>query len=112
MVAYTHEGSAGHDYGCALSGLLLKPDPVLLTSNKDAAYRTWLRTYHDGAYADQPFELFVRSKSARTTSRVLSAAQCKNVSVVQTPDTLYVFYDGLVLNSLDASEPFYADQRE
>ena len=87
-----------------------KPDPVLLASNKDTPYRTWLRTYHDGAYADQPFELFVRSKSARTTVRVLSAEQCKNVSVVQTPDALYVFYEGLVLNAVDASEPSYADQ--
>lgn len=87
-----------------------KPDPVLLGPNKDAPYRTWLRTYHDGAYADQPFELFVRSRSARKTASVLSAEQCKNVSVVQTPDTLYVFYESLVLKSLDASEPPYSDQ--
>ena len=41
---------------------------------------------------------------------VLFAEQCKNVSVVQTPGTLYVFYDALVLAKLNASEPFSTDQ--
>ena len=93
-----------------LAACASKPDPLLLAANDDVPYRAWLRTYHDGAYADQPFELFVRSKSANRATRVLSAEQCKNVSVVQTPDTLHVFYDALSLNAFNGTEPSYADQ--
>ena len=93
----------------ALAACTSKPEPVPLPSKGDIPYRTWLRTYHDGAYADQPFELFVRSKTAKLTSRVLSADQCKDVSVVQAPSTLHVFYDALLITSFNGTERFYAD---
>ena len=86
-----------------------KPDPVLLVPAADAPYRMWLRTYDDGDYADQPFELFVRSKSAKVTTKILFAAQCKNVSVVQTPGTIYVLYDALALGSFNGTDAAYPD---
>lgn len=79
-----------------------KPEPVALPHVNGNPYRVWLRTYQDGAYADQPFELFVRSKSSKITKRVLFAEQCKDVSVAQTRDTLYVFYDALALGGFNS----------
>ena len=93
----------------SLAACTSKPEPVSLPSKGDIPYRTWLRTYHDGDYADQPFELFLRSKTAKLTTRVLSADQCKDVTVVQAPITLHVFYDALLVTGFNGTEPSYHD---
>lgn len=96
-----------------------KPAWTALPSEKGAAYQVSLRTYHDGGYADQPFELQTTSKTGSGQGgQVLSAEQCKNVKVAQTKDNLFIFYDVLVLKGFsstryDASlpRPFLCDMQ-
>ena len=86
-----------------------KPSPLPLAGTDGAPYRVWLRTYQDGEYADQPFELLVRAKSGKITATILRAQQCENVSVAQTIDTIYVFYSHLLLTEFSSSQ-FSHDQ--
>ncbi len=92
---------------CAPSG----PEPVELPSATGIQYRVLLQTFQDGAYADQPFHLSIKRSGSRFDPKtVLRAQQCKNVSVAQTRDTLYIFYDELSLNrfsslNFEAADP-------
>lgn len=81
--------------GCGVS------DPLYLSlpREKGIGYNVLLQTFHDGAYADQPFRLSVKSDSATEPHEILVADQCKNVSVAITPRAVYVFYDQLSLSS-------------
>ena len=93
---------------CAPSG----PEPVELPSATGVHYRVLLRTFQDGAYADQPFHLSIKIPGSRFDPKtVLRAQQCKNVSVAQTPDTLYIFYDDLSLNLFSSSQIHATDPR-
>jgi len=81
------------------------PDAVALPGVKDAPYRVLVRTYQDGAYADQPFHILVKQVNGREEPKtVLWSEQCKNVSVAQEPDTVYVFYEELTLNGFTSFE--------
>ena len=74
------------------------PDAVELPGVKQASYRVLVRTYQDGAYADQPFHILVKQmNSGEEPKTVLRSEQCKNVSVAQDIDTVYVFYEELTL---------------
>lgn len=66
-------------------------------------YRVLLKTFQDGAYADQPFHLMVSVPNADPKT-VLKAQQCKNVSVAPTEGTLHVFYEELSLNFFGSSQ--------
>lgn len=75
-----------------------------LPSSVELPYYVSIKTYKDGEYADQPFELRLSLKAnSNIGGRVLLAHQCKNVRVAQTDDYLYVFYDELVLGGFASS---------
>lgn len=74
-----------------------QPEPVALPQVRGAPYQVLLRTFHDGDYADQPFHLLVKTSAAEDPKILLRAEQCKNVSVAQAADKVYVFYDELML---------------
>lgn len=80
-----------------------EPDPIALPTAAGVPYRVLVTTFNDGAYADQPFHLLLESKGAAGDPKtVLRAEQCKNVHLAQTPHTLYVFYDELMLNGFSS----------
>ena len=99
----------------ALSLLLgcggLEPLPVALPNASGVPYRVMLKTFGNDPYADRPFDLLVEADgSLGEPKTVLRAEQCKNVSVAQTAERLYVFYDELMLNGFasfryQANEP-------
>ncbi len=73
--------------------------PKELPALLDSDYTVGLKTYKDGAYADQPFDLSVKAKNSDDSANiVLSADQCKNVKVVQDEEALYIFYERLGLS--------------
>ena len=76
-----------------------QPAAIELPSASDVPYRVLLKTFHDGAYADQPFHLMVSVPgSTNEPKTVLRASQCRNVSVAPTDRTLHVFYEELTLS--------------
>lgn len=80
-----------------------KPAWTTLPSASGSTYQVSLRTYEDGDYADQPFELRTTSKTGSGQGgQLLSAAQCRNVKVAQTKDNLFIFYDELVLKGFSS----------
>jgi hypothetical protein len=88
------------------------PEPPMVPVPQESGvhYRVFIKTFQDGAYADQPFDLLVQADANAEPRTVLRAGQCKNVSVGQTAGVLYVFYDELTLNvfssqSARADEP-------
>jgi len=82
-----------------------EPPAVELAVQIGVPYRVLLKTFQDGAYADQPFHLLVQTRGgAFEPKTVLRAEQCKNVTLAQTSDTLYVFYDELALTSFTSFE--------
>jgi hypothetical protein len=101
--------------GCGRDGPAWKQLPA----SPDQAYEVSVRTFKDGAYADQPFHLRIRSRRPPGHEiRVLAASQCENVKILQTPDYLYVFYDELALGGFSSSQfaesmprPFLCDLR-
>lgn len=96
-----------------------KPAWTLLPSADGSPYQVSIRTYNDGAYADQPFEVKAESKNFPEHSEsILSAEQCKNVQIAQTKESLYIFYEEIVLNSFSSirnyeslPRPFLCDMR-
>lgn len=96
-----------------------KPAWTTLPSASGSTYQVSFRTYKDGSYADQPFELRTTSKTGSSQAgQVLSAEQCKNVKVAQTKDNLFIFYDELVLKGFSSTRydsslprPFLCDMR-
>lgn len=87
-----------------------EPPLVALPTENGVPYRLMLRTFADGSYADQPFHLLVKADgSSGEPKTVLRAAQCKNVSVGQSADRLYVFYGELALNGF-ASFQYQANE--
>jgi hypothetical protein len=77
-----------------------KPPTVPLPMQSGTAYRVMLKTFSDGAYADQPFHLLVVPRAGKAEPKtVLRAAQCQDVDVGQAPKTLFVFYRELSLTS-------------
>lgn len=96
-----------------------KPAWTTLPSASGSTYQVSVRTYKDDGYADQPFELQMASKTGSGQGgQVLSAEQCKNVSVAQTKDNLFVFYDELVLKGFSSTRydsslprPFLCDMQ-
>ncbi len=93
--------------GLLISACDRRPPPALrLPVASDATYVLFLRTYEDG-YGDQPFELSsspIFGPDARF--RLLSAEQCRNVTVAQTPAVLYVFFDELMMTGGVSSFPY------
>lgn len=93
--------------GCGAS----EPSTVTLPTQGAIPYRVILKTFRDGDYADQPFHLLLKAERGNAEPRtILRAAQCKEVNVGQTPDTLFVFYRELALTSFasfqyDDNEP-------
>ena len=81
-----------------------QPEPVALPQVSGVPYQVLLRTFHDGDYADQPFHLLVKTPADDDPKTVLRAAQCKNVSVAQTADKVYVFYEELTLAGFTSIE--------
>jgi hypothetical protein len=82
-------------------------------------YQVNLRTYKDGAYADQPFELEIVSDAGSSRRRLLTASQCKNVRIAPTPRAIYIFYDHIVLShfaapgaDLSRPRPILCDMRD
>ena len=87
-----------------------EPPTVTLMTEKGVPYRVMITTFHDGAYADQPFHLLLKADhSAGEPKNVLQAGQCKNVSVGQTTEILYVFYDELAVSAF-ASFQYQANE--
>lgn len=87
-----------------------EPPTATLPTERGVPYRVMLTTFHDGAYADQPFRLLLKAdSSAGEPKNILQATQCKNVSVGQTADTLYVFYDDLAVSEF-ASFQYHANE--
>ena len=90
-----------------------------LPSSAEQAYEIDLRTFKDGAYADQPFHLRIKSRrSPGVENRVMAASQCENVRILQGPDFLYIFYHELALSEFSSSKfyksmprPFLCDLR-
>jgi hypothetical protein len=80
-----------------------KPSWTPLPSPAEIPYQVSARTFKDGSYADQPFQLRINSKSHPERGGLfISSGQCKNVTVAQTSDTIYVFYDQIVLNEFSS----------
>ncbi len=80
-----------------------EPQPETLPVSEGVDYQVSIKTFDDGAYADQPFHLLVRTKDRGSQSRtVLRAEQCKDVAVAHTQDILYIFYDELVLDAFSS----------
>jgi hypothetical protein len=96
-----------------------KPVWRTLPSESGLSYEVSVRTYEDGNYADQPFELKTESKmESKNYVSFLSAEQCKNVKVAQTKNIVFIFYDELVLNSFSSTRfdtsfprPFLCDMQ-
>lgn len=87
--------------GCGGSG----PPWKKLPSSSDQPYEVSIRTFKDGAYADQPFHVRVVSKGTKVSEiTLMRASQCKNVKILQRPDFLFIFYDELGLNSFLSSQ--------
>ena len=88
-----------------------EPHPVALPTVPGVPYRVLVKTFRDGHYADQPFHLLVQIKGSEGQPKtILRAEQCKDVQIAQTPRTLYVFYDEMILNGFssfqyEANEP-------
>lgn len=81
-----------------------EPTPVALTSGSGVPYDTLLQTFRDGDSAEQPYRLLVRETGTQNTPKtVMFAEECKNVNVIPTKDTLYVFYDELILQEFSSS---------
>jgi len=76
-----------------------------LRTSSGQSYEVSVKTFKDGAYADQPFHLRIVSKrSPEDELKVLAAQQCKNVKVLQRPDYLYVFYEELGVNDFSTDQ--------
>lgn len=85
------------------------PEWVALPSSEDLLYQVLVRTYTDGAYADQPFSVRVVSKiNSKRDSVPITAAQCRNVKIAQTKDIVYIFYDELVLDGFSSMQYGYS----
>lgn len=81
-----------------------EPSWVKLPTNEEIPYHIFLMTYEDGNYADQPFSIKATPKdeSSELESQPISAEQCKNVKLAQTPDRIVLFYDELVLKEFSS----------
>jgi hypothetical protein len=91
-----------------------RSEPVLTVLPKVAGvnYQVMVRTYQDGAYADQPFHLMVKADGSTDLPKIVfRSAQCQHVLVAQTPRTLYVFYKELVLNNFASSQDEVGEPR-
>jgi hypothetical protein len=96
------------------------PAWIALPSTAELPYLASVQTRKDGAYADQPFALKAVSKAhTEADSQLISAEQCKNVKVVQTKDTIFIFYDELILNGFSSMRydpslprPFLCDMQK
>jgi hypothetical protein len=81
-----------------VAGCAEQPVPTPLSKAADAPYRTLVTKYHDEDSPWQPFKLEIATESRPSElEHVLFAEQCENVGVIQTPRTIYIFYDELVL---------------
>ena len=91
-----------------------------LPDEQDTAYHVFVKTYKDGAYADQPFSIKITSKTEpEKESEPISAEQCKNVRLIQSKNTIYVFYDELILHGFSSMRydrslprPFLCDMQQ
>jgi hypothetical protein len=85
----------------------------------DSAYAIKFKSYDEG-YADDAFA--IRAVSIRPPGHentLLRASQCKNVRIVQTIDTVYIFYDDIILAGFSSYKfngslprPFLCDMRQ
>ena len=97
-----------------------EPEWKALPDEKDTAYHVFIKTYKDGAYADQPFAIKVASRTKpEKESEPISAEQCKNVRLIQSKGTLYLFYDELILHGFSSMRyhpslprPFLCDMQQ
>lgn len=80
-----------------------KPPWRSVPSPAGLSYKVQLRTYEDGHYADQPFDLQVLTMDRSSSRLLLTASQCKNVLVAPTDHALYVFYEDIVVSHFAAS---------
>ena len=69
----------------------VRPLPKVEGANYELTLGTWLT----GDYADEPFRLTVTANDIPGT--IIEASQCRNVSVGQAPDAIFVFYEHLAL---------------
>ena len=95
----------------SLFACVKEPDRVSLPTVRGAPYQTLVTFYaDDGGSAWRPFKLGTKiSQPPYTRQHVLVAEQCEDVSVVQTPDAIHVFYGEIVLRSFGSST-FYDDE--
>jgi len=90
---------------CGVAGGCYNRNPpwIDLPRNENAGYVVSIRTFEDADAVAQPFKLAMSSTSRKEwRQQVLSAEQCKNVSVYQGVERLIIFYDEIVLDGLSA----------